>query len=327
MSPDIIQVTNPLPQTTQTTIQATVTKSAGTFGNFFDKVKGWIVPALIIAVVIVIIILVVMLLKKSGLIKKDYYKEVYKAKVKSLSRFGVKNPSWAIWFVLLISLIVVVISELIYLGLGLINVININGFNPFIKTFIISALVTIILTTTITLVFPTRFTSFRLIKNRKGEGIGYILSKPVKSSDGWLECLIFVRNKWLIIKDIEIFSLPLNDRYEIESFAKNENGKKKTEVFKLSLKERYTVTVDGDIIVNCDDLIVRGSNIYPNYSSEKNNFSELAFLREQKDADIFSVTDLANCARENALSLVGSNPYVAIPQQRENKDRKPDENG
>lgn len=307
--------------TTTTPIAAQVSNNPSIFGGFIERVKPLLIPIAIIAVIIILIVIVVVLFRNnSKFFKKNYYKENYKNKVKSLSYFGVRAPYFGLFFISLVTIIITIASLGILLGLGFLDIIDVTNFNAVINTFIITLIGSIF----ITLIFPTKFSSYPLIKNRKGDIIGFLLSQPITSTDGWLECIYFARNKWLIMKEIMVFMIPKKEKYEMKSFAKDEDGKRKIIKYKLSLKNRFWIDASGNLIVNCDDITIRDNFVYPNFSGI-DDFDELVFAREQKEADIYNIYDLANTGRENAISLVGGNPYAVIPQQQKDSDKRPDE--
>jgi len=300
----------------QTTAETAAKKSSGPFDvltGIWGAVAPFIPVILALAVFGILLYFVYILLKKGDKIfHKDYDLEVYKAKVKELSRDGARISSKGFLFMCLFTIIILILGIIIHLLLFFLKMAPLT-FIPHIFSLICAVLISWLLTA----VFDTFFTSYPYLINKKREILGYVLSIPKISPEGTLDILIFKNRKWLgLVKDKEIFSVPLNREYRIKLYDKK-TKKLGEKIIKFSLERnrRYEILGSGDILINCIDTFGTRFFRYPIYGDRDgdiHNLQELSFVRETGLADSLNRYDLANVFREDTIVIAGSNPYKRV---------------
>lgn len=307
-----------MPQTT-TTITA---QKVSVVSGLWQKLAPYLPLAIGCVLVIVIGILLWKILNKNKkFIQKDYDKENFKKRVKFLSQYpqritSIKIPVILITFML--SLILSLVVTVILYFLKFMKVVN------FIPAGIFTLIVTFIV------IFfannkPWRFSSYPILYNNKAEMVGYILTQPVKTPDGWKEFLFFNSMKYLFWQDIKIMRIPVSKKMSYLSDKKDEKGKRIKIVYKMPTDENkvWWINGNGNITINVSDFFEsHKENIYYPLVANTADFNmvEVAFLKEKNDGDLLNIGDLANTARENALELVGGNPKVKLDNATQNKD-------
>lgn len=276
-------------------------------GNFFSKIGPMIPFILGIAFLIVLIILAWGYFSKRGKqFQKDYSNESYKEKLRFYSRnpTRISSSKWG-WS---LSLEILVIGVSVIVGLLLFGMNWIPKF-PTFWVILIPVIFGVVLIL-INLANPLLWSSFPKAVNSRGEIIGFMLSIPVESPDGFLECLIFKKTKWIILKQIDILSIPIKDKF---SFPQK-TGKILTFEIDIKREDRYKILGNGDLLVNTPDFFATKYHIYPNLSSKTKTFDlrDIVFLKEKKDGDLLNLSDMANEFRENSVILAGGNPHNRI---------------
>jgi len=313
-------------QVTTTIIQGQV-KQKGLFdgvGSFFSRI-GPVLPWILgLAVLGILIFLAWSFLKKQGkLFQKDYAKESYKEKVRFYSRNPTRISSskwgWSFAIFFLVAGISLIAGILVF-GLALF------GVSKFPTVWVIVPDVIIIIALVVlNLMNPRLWTSFPKAVDSTGNLIGFLLSEPMESPDGYLEALIFKKMRWGFFKQVDILSVPVLSEF---AFIKKDptTGKRIVKSFSISkpVGERYKILGTGDLLVNSSSFYGTRFHIYPNYSDPSKTFDlrEFTFLKEKKEGDLLNLTDLSNEFRENAVILAGGNPHNRISGDGANPKRE-----
>jgi len=297
---------------TVSTIPATATqaaaKSPNVMNDFFTKLQPYLPYILIAVIAVVLIFLAYQLYKKfgGGRIRKDYDEAAFKEKAAFLARDPARIPSWSMLFLAVVLLLSVVVSATVVIALWLFSIIK----KPEFTAALWIDVAILILAFVITRKFHNKFNSYPEMFTTTGEFIGYVLSRPKLTPDGCKEILIFKGWKWLLLKETEIVVIPVRDKV---SYPRIDGKGKATYVCKLPEELRWWFMGNGDIMINAPDIFKTKYYVYPVFEKGAHfDFKEFAFLREKAEGDFLSLSDLSNSARENALTLVGSNPAVRM---------------
>jgi len=296
----------------------------GALGNMGNAIMPWLPLILGLAFFGILIFILYKFLNKGGkAFSKDYDREAFKDKVRYLSRDSPRTSSKTWFFIPLVVIIVMVLTAMVMALLYFLKVMTSISFTIPAVVAVFSFLIAWL----ITAIFPAVFTSYPCVVNKNLEMIGWLLSVPKRSSDGYLDMLIFKKSRWLIFKDVEVFSIPLMKSYSY----KVRNSKEKRTVTNtvecdLEESERWMWLGTGDIKVNCADLTPTRFFIYPVYRKETTqdiyDFTDVIFVREKAMADRISMTDVANISRENAVVLAGGNPYMRLSPEGKNSENE-----
>jgi len=313
----INMMTTTIQQTATTVAEETAQKPAGWFdflGRFWAGISPYMPFILGAGFLLFIIFLVISWVRKGDkLFQKDYDKEAYKAKKEILTRNPARVSSIGLLVVMLITLVTLVLSAIVVFALFLFKIIGSLSFAPII----IAAVIALLGSMTMTMMMPTVFNSYSKVVNQKGEVIGHMLSGVRTSADGFMDCLIFKKTKWLIFIDDEVLSVPLNDKCEWDVLNKKtgKTEKKSINLKSLPKDKRFWHLSNGDLLINCIDIHKTKHFIYPLYGKmdgDVYDLSEFALVREMGLADRINQYDLANTSRENAIILAQGNPYKRL---------------
>jgi len=288
--------------------------------SIIDKIMPYAPYLVILAVVLSIGILAYLFLQnRNKLFKKDYDLENFKQKIKNLSKNAPKihsNKHWIIGTTLFLSLILVagIITALYFFEIiKIIPIVALIGI-PLVITSIVIGLVFAV---------PSFFNSYNRIWTNTGELIGYQLSFPISTPTGFTEILFFKNMKFLFFKNIEILSIPTGKKISLPIPKKNEKGEflKTTFTCDIPPEKRFFKNNDNDFIVNSAQFVRTRFFVYPLFANSDNvNFDEIVFFKEKYEGDLLNLSDIANATRENAIALIGSNPYVRIPNAQQQKE-------
>lgn len=320
---EIVVTNNQLPPGSVT---SSIPAQAAAQGIEWGKYLPWIL--LIIFLGIVLFFIWKWVEKGGKIFKKDYDKEFFKARSDFLSRDKPRTPGNAFWFIVGVGLIFTALSAGVTWVLYFFKIIP-----------ALSATITAVVAGCafggawiVTTIFPATFTSYPKAIDRDGKVIGFMLSEPKESPDGFLDVLVFKKMKWILFKDIEIVSVFLNKQFTFEIKDPTDPQGKRSKKFSVALpgapSDRYKIMPNGDLKINAISFFKTRYFIYPiprGKDGDIYDFSDVAMIREKAAGDRLSLFDVANEFRESAYVIAGANPSKRLEGDSENRRKGDDE--